>query len=104
MAPTWITTAMMPGPPEPCGAMASSSESGVMRLPLLLSLVVAAPPVVGPHRVCITAALNRGTHLRRQADQIPHVVQRQQAQTEQLAGHEQMPQIPARVRRARFTI
>src|SRR6266568_9312062 len=67
-------------------------------------VVIAAAPVIGPCGECVAAPLNGGAHFRREADQIPHVVQRQQPQTEQLARDEQMAQISARIRRTRLTV
>src|SRR5712672_404269 len=67
-------------------------------------VLVAAAPVVGPCGQRVAAPLNGGSHLRREADQIANVVQRQQPQSEELARHEQMAQIAPRIRRTRLTV
>jgi hypothetical protein len=67
-------------------------------------VVVTAAPIIGPACERISAALNHRAHLGGEADQIPDVVQRQQPQPQQLAGDEQVPQVPARVGRARLAI
>src|SRR5882724_5000862 len=67
-------------------------------------VLVAAAPVIGPCGERVAAPLNGGSHLRREADQIANVVQRQQPQSEELARHEQMAQIAARIRRTGLAV
>src|SRR2546421_10640982 len=67
-------------------------------------VLVAAAPVIGPCGERVAAPLNGGSHLRREADQIANIVQRQQPQSEQLTRDEQGSQGSPRIRRARFTV
>src|SRR5882762_9852137 len=67
-------------------------------------VLVAAAPVIGPCGERVAAPLNGGSHLRREADQIANVMQRQQPQPEQLARDEQMAQVSARIGRARLAV
>src|SRR3989442_15350575 len=67
-------------------------------------VLVAAAPVIGPCGERVAAPLNGGSHLRREADQIANIMQRQQPQSEQLARDEQVAQGSPRIRRARFTV
>src|SRR6266404_943627 len=67
-------------------------------------VLVAAAPIIGPCGERVAAPLNGGSHLRREADQIANVVQRQQPKPEQLARHEQMAQIAARIDRTRLAV
>src|SRR5467141_72595 len=67
-------------------------------------VLVAAAPVIGPCGERVAAPLNGGSRLRREADQIANIVQRQQPQSEQLARDEQMTQVSPRIRRARLAV
>src|SRR5213594_4381728 len=67
-------------------------------------VLVAAAPVIGPCGERVAAPLNGGSHLRREADQITNIMQRQQPQSEQLARDEQMAQVSARIGRARLAV
>src|SRR5258705_5161274 len=67
-------------------------------------VLVAAAPVVGPCGERVAAPLNDGSHLRREADQIANILQRQQPQPEQLAPDEQVAQVAPRIRRTRLTV
>jgi len=69
-----------------------------------LLCVDSAAPIIGPCGECVAAPLDGGTHFRREADQIPNVVQRQQPETQQLPRDEQMAQVAARIRRARLAV
>src|SRR5881398_3392063 len=63
---------------------------------------VAASPFSGPPRE--SSGADRGAHLPGEPYQEPHVVQRQQPKSQQLFGHEQVPQVAARERGARLAI
>src|SRR3954470_10647115 len=99
-APIWSAkTATLPPPLWPEGVNSRASMecmSGKSRVR------VAAPPLGGPARKL--AGADRRAHRGGQTDQEPYVMQRQQAQSEQLFRHEEMPQISAAVRHACLAI
>src|SRR5262245_53707197 len=100
-----MTNPPIPGPFGPVGMTSSSDSSAVLiLLPCVGSGGGARAPIFGPARERVTAPLNDGAHFRCKTDQVADVVQRQQSQAEQLARDEQMPQVTARIRRARLAV
>src|SRR6185295_2591734 len=94
----------MPGPLGPVGINSSRDSGAVVMLLPCVGSGGARAPILGPARERVAAALDDGAHFRREPNQIADVVERQQAQSEQLARDEQMPQVSARIRRACLTV
>src|ERR1041384_828888 len=92
MATSWSANQPIAGPPWPLGAN-NDSAFGPCMSPRVRSQV-AAPPLGGPP--CEPARADRSLHLVREPNQIPHIVQRQEPQPQQLLRDEQVPEVAAR--------
>src|SRR6266487_636057 len=92
MATSWSANQPIAGPPWPLGAN-NDSASGPCMSPRVRSQV-AAPPLGSPP--CEPARADGSLHFVREPNQVPHIVQRQEPQPQQLLRDEQVPEVAAR--------
>src|SRR5438034_10657772 len=92
MATSWNTNQPIAGAPWPLGAN-NDSASG-RRMSARFRSRVAAAPFGGPP--CEPALADDRLHLVREPNQVPHIVQRQEPQPQQLLRDEQVPEVAAR--------